>query len=92
MPFLRLTGDSGAILLSAGEEGMSLHIYIAHTGEHFLADPVSFASYVRVVGVQSSLLRALGYPLFGANMVSLVRTLFDHGLPAMPPFRPKGKS
>ena len=25
---------------------MSLHIYIAHTGEHFLADPVSFASYV----------------------------------------------
>ncbi|KAE8387755.1 autophagy-related protein 11-domain-containing protein [Aspergillus alliaceus] len=23
---------------------MSLHIYIAHTGEHFLADPVSFAS------------------------------------------------
>lgn len=25
---------------------MSLHIYIAHTGEHLLADPVSFASYV----------------------------------------------
>lgn len=25
---------------------MSLHIYIAHSGEHFLADPVSFASYV----------------------------------------------
>lgn len=25
---------------------MSLHIYIAHTGEHFLADPVAFASYV----------------------------------------------
>ena len=27
-------------------KGMSLHIYVAHTGEHFLADPVSFASYV----------------------------------------------
>lgn len=25
---------------------MSLHIYIAHSGEHLLADPVSFASYV----------------------------------------------
>lgn len=25
---------------------MSLNIYIAHTGEHLLADPVSFASYV----------------------------------------------
>lgn len=28
---------------------MSLHIYIAHTGEHFLADPVAFASYVSFV-------------------------------------------
>jgi hypothetical protein len=27
---------------------MSLHIYIAHTGEHFLADPVAFASYVSI--------------------------------------------
>jgi hypothetical protein len=35
-------------LCSAGEEGMSLHIYIAHSGEHLLADPVSFASYVQV--------------------------------------------
>lgn len=34
---------------SAGAEGMSLHIYIAHTGEHFLADPVSFASYVHPI-------------------------------------------
>lgn len=25
---------------------MSLHIYIAHSGEHLLADPVAFASYV----------------------------------------------
>lgn len=25
---------------------MSLQIYIAHTGERLLADPVSFASYV----------------------------------------------
>lgn len=25
---------------------MSMHIYIAHSGEHLLADPVSFASYV----------------------------------------------
>lgn len=25
---------------------MSLHIYIAHSGEHLSADPVSFASYV----------------------------------------------
>lgn len=31
---------------SAQETAMSLHIYIAHTGEHLLADPVSFASYV----------------------------------------------
>lgn len=29
---------------------MSLHIYIAHTGEHLLADPVSFASYVLCFG------------------------------------------
>lgn len=28
---------------------MSLHIYIAHTGEHFLADPVAFASYVSTI-------------------------------------------
>lgn len=27
---------------------MSLHIYIAHSGEHLLADPVAFASYVLV--------------------------------------------
>ena len=27
---------------------MSLHIYIAHSGEHLLADPVSFASYVPI--------------------------------------------
>lgn len=27
---------------------MSLHIYIAHSGEHFLVDPISFASYVKV--------------------------------------------
>jgi hypothetical protein len=25
---------------------MSLHIYIAHSGEHLLADPVAFTSYV----------------------------------------------
>lgn len=25
---------------------MSLHIYIAHSGEHLLADPVTFATYV----------------------------------------------
>lgn len=25
---------------------MSLHIYIAHSGEHLLADPVAYASYV----------------------------------------------
>lgn len=25
---------------------MSLHIYIAHTGEHFVTDTASFASYV----------------------------------------------
>jgi hypothetical protein len=28
---------------------MSLHIYIAHSGEHLLADPVAFASYVLVL-------------------------------------------
>jgi hypothetical protein len=39
---------------------MSLHIYIAHTGEHFLADPVAFASYVfsfRFIVSSISLLR-----------------------------------
>lgn len=30
---------------------MSLHIYIAHTGEHFLADPVAFASYVPTISI-----------------------------------------
>lgn len=30
---------------------MSLHIYIAHSGEHLLADPVSFASYVPIKSV-----------------------------------------
>ena len=25
---------------------MSLHVYIAHTGHHLRADPISFASYV----------------------------------------------
>lgn len=30
---------------------MSLHIYIAHSGEHLLADPVSFASYVHIRSV-----------------------------------------
>lgn len=28
---------------------MSLHIYIAHSGEHLLADPVSFASCVGLI-------------------------------------------
>ena len=30
---------------------MSLHIYIAHTGEHFLPDPVTFASYVFILAI-----------------------------------------
>lgn len=29
---------------------MSLHIYIAHSGEHLLVDPVAFASYVDTPG------------------------------------------
>jgi hypothetical protein len=33
---------------------MSLNIYIAHTGEHLLADPVSFASYVFLLLVYPS--------------------------------------
>ena len=31
---------------------MSLHIYIAHSGEHLLANPVSFASYVLLMLTQ----------------------------------------
>lgn len=41
--FLDITAEQ---LCSTGEEGMSLHIYISHNGDHLHADPVSFASYV----------------------------------------------
>jgi hypothetical protein len=44
--FISLSTDRRASKLAGAEGGMSLHIYIAHTGEHFLADPVAFASYV----------------------------------------------
>jgi hypothetical protein len=44
--FISLSTDRRASTLAGAEGGMSLHIYIAHTGEHFLADPVAFASYV----------------------------------------------
>jgi autophagy-related protein 11 len=37
---------------------MSLNIYIAHTGEHLLADPVSFASYVFLLLVYPCRLRS----------------------------------
>ncbi|KAJ6141230.1 hypothetical protein N7470_010126 [Penicillium chermesinum] len=36
--------DTQALAFGGEERGMSLHIYIAHSGEHLLADPVSFAS------------------------------------------------
>jgi hypothetical protein len=31
---------------SEGEEGMSLQIFVAFTGDRLLADPISFTSYV----------------------------------------------
>lgn len=44
-PYCSLTTVPGAERPEAGES-MSLHIYIAHTGERFQADPVAFTSYV----------------------------------------------
>jgi hypothetical protein len=66
---------------------MSLHIYIAHTGEHLLADPVSFASYVCLVEME----------LLPAEMQCeltqfTVQMPSDHGLHAIHQSPRKGKS
>lgn len=44
-PYCSLATVPGAERLEV-EESMSLHIYIAHTGERFQADTVAFTSYV----------------------------------------------
>lgn len=83
---------------SAGAEGMSLHIYIAHTGEHFLADPVSFASYVHPICPDSYLkieyfVSLLVFALANlCSLRSLAPTPFGHGLPAILPYPPRDRS
>lgn len=82
----------------AGAEGMSLHVYIAHTGEHFLADPVSFASYVHSIYLDSCLkisffVSLLVFTLTNlCSLRSLAPTPFGHGLPVILPYPPRGRS
>lgn len=84
---------------------MSLHIYISHNGDHLLADPVSFASYVPVHSHASRTYPlGSGHPclcrhesciLVGmeTNLHNLrsARMHFGHGLPAIRRYRLKGK-
>lgn len=86
---------------------MSLHIYISHNGDHLLADPVSFASYVPpslhsvtpfplwvciiLACVVMKLYILLGFTTNLANLLSSARTLLDHGLPGIRQYPLKGK-
>lgn len=69
---------------------MSLQIYIAHTGERLLADPVSFASYV--VSRESPLLGRLPWNATDAISNYLGQTHYGHGSLAVLPSRPRGRS
>lgn len=51
---------------------MSLHIYIAHSGEHLLADPVSFASYVLSLSVGVGMPRPSLLALSDCTLTSLL--------------------
>jgi hypothetical protein len=44
LSFLQRPLPTRLLIVNEGEEGMSLQIFVAFTGDRLLADPISFAS------------------------------------------------